>query len=577
MSESGHESAGPDPDPASAPGPASIERLMTQLVARAQEVIGAQEQMRRLLSANRVIVAELSLPLVLHRIVEAAKDIANARYAALGVIGADGLLEQFIHVGMDDATVATIGELPKGRGVLGALIEEPVPIRLARIADDERSAGFPPGHPAMASFLGVPIRSRNEVFGNLYLTEREGGEFTSDDEDLVSALAATAGVAIANARLYDEARHRQDWLQASAEITAALLNPGEHRDPLELIADSVKRLADADLVSLVLRADEPEMLRVAVASGHNADKLRGVLYPTRNSLVELALETGRGVRIGAIDDDRRFNLHLRQVANIKAAMAVPLTGTTGAHGAIVMGRLRGRPRFDSADLEMAEAFASQAAIAQELATARLDQQRLAVLEDRDRIARDLHDHVIQRLFAAGLILESLVTVIDEERSHSKLSQVVDDLDDTIRQLRTSIFGLRLPASHEPGLRSAVLTVADQVRAPLGFHPTVRFIGPVDTVVTDRLTAEAEAVVREAATNAAKHAHATELVIEVKVAGTESLTIDIADDGVGLPPGLPRKSGLENLHQRAADLGGTFSLETPANGGTRLHWTIPLQN
>jgi signal transduction histidine kinase len=199
------------------------------------------------------------------------------------------------------------------------------------------------------------------------------------------------------------------------------------------------------------------------------------------------------------------------------------------------------------------------------------------VEDRDRIARDLHDHVIQRLFAAGLTLESLLTVIDEERSRNKLNQVVDDLDDTIRQLRTSIFELRVPASHEPGLRSAVLTVADQVRSALGFHPTVRFIGPVDTVVTDRLTAEAEAVVREAATNAAKHAHATQLVIEVKVAGTENLTIDITDDGVGLPPALPRKSGLANLHQRAADLGGAFSLETPANGGTRLHWTIPLPN
>jgi len=547
---------------------------MAQLVARAQEVIDAQQQMRRLLSANRAIVAELSLPMVLRRIVEAARDVAGARYAALGVIGADGLLEEFIHVGMDEATVASIGELAKGRGVLGALIEEPVPIRLRRITDDGRSSGFPPGHPAMTTFLGVPIRSRNEVFGNLYLTESEGGEFTSDDEDVVLALAATAGVAIENARLYDEARHRQDWLRASAEITAALLNPSERRDPLELIADSVKRLADADLVSLVLRAEEPDMLRVAVASGHNADKLRGVLYPTRNSLVELALETGRGVRIGAIADNQRFNLHLRQVANIKAAMAVPLTGTTGANGAIVMGRLPGRPGFGSADLEMAEAFANQAAISQELAAARLNQQRLAVLEDRERIARDLHDHVIQRLFAAGLSLESLVTVIDEERSRHKLSRVVDDLDETIRQLRTSIFGLRVPASDGPGLRSAVLTVADQARPALGFSPSVRFIGPVDTVVTDRLTAEVEAVVREAATNAAKHAHATELVIEVHVEGTDSLTIDIADDGVGLPP-APRRSGLANLHQRASDLGGTFSLETPANGGTRLRWTIPL--
>ena len=463
--------------------------------------------------------------------------------------------------------------LPKGRGVLGALIEEPHPVMLSRIADDDRSSGFPPGHPEMTTFLGVPIRSRNEVFGNLYLTDREGGDFTREDEDLVLALAATAGVAIENARLYEEAGRRQLWLEASAEITAALLNPSQHRDPLELIADSVLRLAGADLVSLVLREDEPGLLFVAVASGLNADQLRGIRYPTENSLVDLALETGRGVRVGAIEDQRHYNVHLRQVADIGPAMAVPLFGETGANGAIVMGRLAGRHSFASADLEMAEAFANHAAIALELSSARLDRERLAVLEDRDRIARDLHDHVIQRLFAAGLAVQSIAGAVHKEGNTARLNQVVDELDDTIRQIRTSIFELHGAPSREGRLRSAVLAILDQLRPALGFQPTVRFAGPVDTMLDRARVADAEAVVREAVTNAAKYAEASKLVVEV-AAAENALTIQVADNGVGLAS-APHTGGLANLQQRAHDLGGAFSVETAAGGGTLLHWRIPL--
>ena len=191
----------------------------------------AEQRLERLLSANRAIVGELSLPMVLRRIVEAARDLIGARYAALGVIGDDGLLQEFIHLGMDAATVATIGELPKGRGVLGALIEDPLPIRLPVISEDPRSSGFPPGHPPMDTFLGVPIRSRNAVYGNLYLTGRTDGEFTAEDEELALALAASAGIAIENARLYEESARRGEWLQASAEISGVLLSPGGNRDP----------------------------------------------------------------------------------------------------------------------------------------------------------------------------------------------------------------------------------------------------------------------------------------------------------------------------------------------------------
>lgn len=338
------------------------------------------------------------------------------------------------------------------------------------------------------------------MYGNLYLSDHVSGAFSAEDEQLVLALAATAGSAIENARLYEESRRRQQWLQSSAEVTAALLTAGDDRKPLQLIADHVLRLAEADVVSLVLPVtDDPGLLSVTVASGYGADELADISYPRENSLAELAIETGRGVRLGSVEDQQRYVIHLRRVTPINAAMAVPLQGRAGPHGAIVAGRVRGRHAFGSADLEMAEAFASQAAIAIELATARADQERLALLEDRDRIARDLHDHVIQRLFAVGLTVQGLAVAGENEQSNRKLNQVVADLDDTIRQIRTSIFQLRGHESAGPSLRGAILAVVEQVTPALAFRPGVGFRGPVDTVVDDRLITEAEAVVREAAT------------------------------------------------------------------------------
>ncbi len=511
--------------------------------------------------------------MVLRRIVEVAREVAGAQYAALGVIGADDSLEEFIHVGMDDQTVASIGDLPKGRGLLGALIQDPHPIRLSRISDDERSSGFPPGHPPMESFIGVPIRSRNEVFGNLYVTGRGSGAFTAEDEDLVVALAAIAGIAVENARLYEESRRRQQWLQASAEISSVLLSRGGDRDPLHLIIESIKRLADADVVTLVVPAADPDTLEVAVATGTGEVKLRGLQYAMKDTLVAMALETERGVRVGSIDEQQGYVVHLSQAVDVGAVMAVPLVAEAGAQGAIMLGRLKGRRNFTTADLEMAEAFASHAAIARELVEARADQQRLAVLEDRDRIARDLHDHVIQRLFAAGLSVQSMATVSGDKGFGPRLSQIVEDIDDTIRQIRTSIFQLRAPLESSPGLRSAVLSVVRQVVPLLGFEPGVRFSGPMDTLVHGGAIAEIEAVVREGLTNVAKHANATEAIVEL-IADGDGLLVTVLDNGVGI--GTPnRNSGLANLRRRAENLGGTLRIDSRPTGGTGLQWLIPL--
>ena len=553
-----------------------IERVVAELVERAEEVIQAQLRLRRLHAANGAIVGELDLPLVLRNIVEAARELAGARYAALGVIGADGLLEQFIHTGMSEDDVATVGELPKGRGLLGALVDHPHLIRLSSLGDDPRAAGFPIGHPPMSSFLGVPIRSRDEVFGNLYLTEREGGDFTAEDEELVMSLAATAGIAIANARLYEESRRRQDWLQASAQISALLLSgvDGSSDEPLQRIVDTVRRLADADVVSLVFPTSEAGLLEVAIASGQGAEQLRGMRYSSARSLVALAMETGHGVRLGAANEQVEHPVHLSRIVDVGPVMAVPLSGKEGPQGAIAVARLTGRRSFTSVDLEMAEAFAGHAAIARELVAARADQQRLAVLEDRDRIARDLHDHVIQRLFADGLTLQSVAMMTRDDQLAAKVASVVTDIDDTIRQIRTSIFQLRGgDAERRPGVRAAVLAVVAQVSPLLGFEPEVRFSGPADTLVPVAVVGDVEAVVREGLTNAAKHAGAGKVAVGLTAEG-HRLTVEVLDDGVG-PGATQRSSGLGNLRRRAQDLDGTLTIESRPSGGTRLLWAIPV--
>ena len=554
-------------------GPAPIERLLEQLVDRAGEVIGVQDRLRRLLRANRAVISELSLAGVLRRIVEAARELAKAEYAALGVIGSDGSLEQFIHVGMDDATVAAIGELPKGRGLLGALIANPAPIRLVSIHDDDRSSGFPPHHPPMQSFLGVPIRSRNQIYGNLYLCNQVDGVFGVEDQELVLALAATAGIAIENARLYEESERRQAWLRASADISAVLLTPQEHL-PLELIVESMMRLAAADAATVVRHAGEPGMLQVETAVGVGADDLRGLRYPAEDSLVELALRTGRGARADSLVQSGPYLGELSQAFDVGPVMAVPLGGNTGPRVALGLARAKGRPAFEPADLEMAEAFAQHAAVAIELMEARANQQRLAVLEDRDRIARDLHDHVIQRLFAAGLSVQSLASAIDQPEHVRRLAQLVADLDETIGQIRSSIFELQNPAA--PGsLRSVVWGVAAQLSPLLGFEPTVRFVGPVDTLVDGAMLADVEAVVREGMTNVAKHARATRLEVTV-VAEARSLSITLRDNGVGIGnPG--RHSGLHNLRTRAEEHGGAMVVQAGESGGAELRWTARLSS
>lgn len=534
----------------------------------------ALAQLRSLLRANRAIVGELTLSAVLQRIVEAACELVDAPYGALGVISPDGSgLEAFIHTGMPTDLVEKIGHLPEGKGLLGALIHDPHPIRLQDIQEDVRSVGFPEGHPPMRGFLGVPIRVRDEIFGNLYLGSLSRGEFTADDVDLVASLAATAGVAIENARLYEEAKQRQEWLHGSTDVTRQLLT-GSGDDALLLVAERVAALADADVITVALPADGT--LQVSVAAGLQSDRLSGSSFPMEDTMGGHVLESGQPMVLedaSSTNADAR-GLFLSSVVTIGPVMVLPLAGAKGVMGVLTVGRTKGRRSFSAADVEMATTFAYHASVALDLAEGRRKAQRTELLEDRARIARDLHDHVIQQLFASGMMLQGIATSTEDSSAAALIDGVVDDIDVSIKQIRASIFQLRPHSELGSGLRSRVLAVVAEVTPALGHDPHVHFAGPVDTLSSNELSVDVAAVVRESLTNIVKHARARRSEVAVETSG-RTLTVTVEDDGDGIGE-VTRRSGLDNLRQRSADRDGRFVLDVPESGtGTRVTWQVPF--
>jgi signal transduction histidine kinase len=551
-----------------------LDQLLAQLVDRAHEVIATQSRLRGLLRANQMIAGDLALPVLLRHIVDAARELVGARYAALGVNARAGGLAQFLHAGMPPQTVAAIGDLPQGKGLLGALVEDPVPIRVTRIADDPRTSGFPDHHPPMNSFLGVPIRVRGEVFGNLYLCESSNGEFSAEDEDLVTALAATAGVAIANARLYDVARIRQDWLRASATITRRLLStdPG---DPLQLVVDLARDVAHADLVAVALPTADGAALRVDVAVGSGADDVTGLRIPVDGSLCGRVLTTGRPLRDSWRQESPGLGPAVSPELALDPMLIVPLVGTRQVNGVLIAARQPERAAFTDDDLDMVSGFANQASLALELTEARLEQQRTAVADDRDRIAADLHDHVIQRLFAAGLSLQSVAKQLGPGTSAGeRIAENITNLDQTINQIRTTIFKLqRAGGTVASGLRGRVLDVLDDVTPALGFSPETRFTGPLQTSVPDDISEDLLAVLREAMSNIARHANARCAAVDISV--HDELTLRVIDDGIGIPA-TTRRSGLANMAARAERHGGALHVTCGDRAGTTLAWTVPIR-
>lgn len=555
--------------PESAGPKLQFESVLTHFVERAEEMISSQSRMRDLIRINHELTSNLDLPNVLRRIVEIGKELLNARYAAMGVIGDERRLEQFIHVGMAPDVYQQIDHLPEGKGLLGALIDDPQPVRLEAIASDARSSGFPAHHPPMDSFLGVPIRVRDEVYGNLYLTDSLNGAFSPDDEELAEALAATAGIAIENARLFADSSFRARWSSALAETTTRLM-ADEDDDHLSVIVEEVRRLADADLVTIALISDNGDEIVVDRASGSGADDLLSRSFSLTETFVGAALSEWEPI---LIDEQHQLEPYgLAHEAVLGNAMVIPFGRRDKPVGVLAVSRSTGRLPFGPRDLELGVSFASHISLALDREESQRTRRRVALLEDRGRIARDLHDHVIQRLFATGLSMQGTAAIVGDEAAEQIATQI-DELDGAIAQIRQSIFAMRRDReSTTVSLRARILEIVDRVSDQMATKPRVTFSGPVDLMASGGLTDDIAAVVTEALANAVRHARATTVDVNVTAAAGH-VTIEVTDDGVG-PGDSPKLSGLDNLRQRAESQGGTFAIHRASGGGTRLAWSVP---
>lgn len=549
-----------------------LDDLLAELQARLEAARATRDRVHALLEAVVSIGSDLALGTVLRRITEAATTLVDARYGALGVIDEEGeRLVEFVTVGVGEEEIEAIGHWPHGHGILGLLIKEPRPLRLPDLSEHAESYGFPANHPPMRTFLGVPIRVRDEVFGNLYLTEKAGGEeFDEEDQAVVSALATAAGIAIENARLYEEARRRERWLEASAEISTALLSGTDPHEVVSLVAERAGQVAGADLATVALVDEAAGEFAVEAAEGTDADRLRGLRVPLSHPVIGTVYADGVPLRL-ADGQEAAGEAGVPPQVAVGPVLVVPLGVGAAARGVISVVNAPGGPEFSDEARRLLEAFAGQAAVALELAERRRDTERLALLEDRDRIAKDLHDTVIQRLFATAMTLMSAIKITRRPEVAARVQRAVDDLDDTIRQIRSSIFALQTMPD-DTSLRSRVHAAVDAASENLGFAPSVRLDGLLDTAVDEETGEHLLAVVQEALSNVARHAHATEAVVVIDVG--EELTLRVEDDGVGIPEG-GRRSGLRNLRERADGLGGSFTARARPGGGTVLVWRVPL--
>jgi len=557
-----------------------LDELLAELQARLQAVPAARDRMRALLEAVVAIGSGLDLESTLRRIVETAVDLVDATYGALGVIGEGKRLAEFIPVGLSQEEIGRVHHWPEGRGLLGLLIEDPRPLRLADICEHPASSGFPDGHPPMRSFLGVPVRVRDEVFGNLYLTnKRGGGEFTEDDEAVLVALGAAAGVAVENARLYEAARLQQRWIQASAEVATRLLSGSQPAEVLAGITRQALELSGADLAVLALPDDEGRRLTITYAEGEGADATRGLVLPAGHSLSGRVLATGEPVTSGDFAADERAAAAARgAMSQIGPAIVFPLGAPGNVRGVLTVGRRHGAALFPPAQADVVASFAAQAGIALELAASRTEAQRLSLYEDRDRIARDLHDLVIQRLYATGMSLEGTMPMITRPEVASRISNAVDAMDETIKEIRATIFDLQARDTDRPDLRTDIVNVVEDMTPLLGFAPSLRLGAGLGGEIKPEVAEQALAALREALSNAARHAAASRVDVTVD-AGTDGLLIvQVTDNGTGIPAD-GRRSGLRNLASRAEKLGGELRLgpaepDAPSPG-TRLEWRVPL--
>jgi two-component system, NarL family, sensor histidine kinase DevS len=546
-----------------------LRELLVEVQERVEKIVEGRDRLDGLVEAMLVVTSGLELDATLRTIVHTAIGLVDARYGALGVRGDGHELVEFIYEGIDEKSRELIGQLPQGRGVLGVLIDDPKPIRLNDIVQHPASVGFPANHPPMRTFLGVPVRIREEVFGNLYLTDKANGQpFSEDDEVLVQALAAAAGIAIANARLYEQAKARQSWIEAARDIATELLSGTEPAAVFRLVAEEARKLtgAEAALVAIPVEEDRPAIevaeLLVVETSGSAVTSTAGQTIPVAGTAVGDVFANRTPRRVERVELDG--------VEGAGPGLILPLRAAEAVAGVVVVLRHGSSVPFSDEQLEMMAAFTDQAALAWQLASSQHRIRELDVLTDRDRIARDLHDHVIQRLFAVGLALRGTIPRARYPEVRQRISEAVDDLQAVIQEIRTTIFDLHGASSGSTRLRQRIDEAVAQF-AGSGPRTTVQFVGPL-SVVDSTLADHAEAVVREAVSNAVRHAHATTL--SVRLAVEDDVCIEVIDNGCGMPDDVTG-SGLTNLRRRAEQAGGAFTVESPTGGGTLLRWSAPL--
>ncbi len=532
----------------------------------------SDERMRELLSAVISITEERSLEAVLRRIVQAACQLLDTQYGALGVLGEGKGLSHFVTEGIEPNLAKLIGPLPTGHGVLGLLIRDPRPIRLPNLHEHPASQGFPKHHPPMRTFLGVPIRIRDTVFGNLYLTEKTGGRlFTVRDEELAVALAGAAGFAIENAKLFDEAQLRTHWLEAGRKVAVRMMGAaGSNAEPgPEFVAQTALEASESALVLIASPPNEAGQLVVSAAAGAGAPELTGRLLDLNRGAVRKVLSSGRP----AVFETASNLLGPAFAAETGPALLARLGAEGAEHGLLVLVRENAGAPYSLLAADMVAIYCAQSALALELAQAHRLREQLMLYTDRDRIAQDLHDVVIQRLFAAGLNVQSLARFITDEPGLVRIRAITDELDATIKELRDTIYSLRASSGETDLLGSRILNTVQKVVKPLSFAPRIVLSGPIDSMVPADLAEHVLAVVTEGVSNAVRHAQAQKIDVAV-TAGDGSVSVTVRDDGSGMA--TPRgRSGLANMEARALKLNGVFQLESVAAQGTSFFWSVPL--
>ena len=558
---------------------------LDELRSREQASNRAQQRLTALLDAVMAVTADLELADVLTRIVNSACELVDAKYGALGVLGPDGEhLVEFVTQGITQPEREAIGDPPHGHGVLGLLIREGRSRRLPEIADHPDSYGFPPNHPPMHTFLGTPIRIRDEVFGNLYLTEKQGAaEFSSDDEAILVALAASAGIAIDNARQYEVSRQQRRWLATTGAVTQLFLEGRDEGSAMHFLAERTWELSQAQLTMVALYGEDGDLVVRAVRAGDPPDSagrpdagLGTVLHKRHWRELVAAREpvlllTRRGdPKVDALTNDVRA---LGASDPYGPTVLLPITVGDDEIGVLAVAWAALAEPFVGDVVPPLAALAQQVGLALVAARGQQDRSRVALLEDRDRIARDMHDHVIQRLFATGLSLQSTSRLAEHPSVRTRLDEAVDNLDAAIKDIRKTIFELhRAKPTRE--LREEIAELVRASTQTLGFVPDLRIDGPLDCL-TAELEADLVAVVREGLANVVRHARASSASVRITI--DDTIQIEVADDGVGVLPAAVQ-SGLANLRDRAQSHGGSLSVRARTPRGTTLVWeALPDRN